>query len=495
MLKNSRIWDCSSNFLSCEGPTQKQMSRFHNMSLQVAETTDLAADEKKGTGHDHDIASGGLYEDQTSETANLLPFNRDDSNDEDEPSTGVKWTPLTEHKKVILYQWTGLSKKTSFLKKIIKGDNEENKGFASKVKKIKILQSKTEDQSPRFSQEKTSRLNHMMESFRRRSSKSAVNKTDSVEGDLAENTQGPEWAEDVSVRSYFMQEISETDEKLPLKDTIKLEDKTVCINVFPKDDQHQAAQEVEKRNHPITAEINRKQLSPKKILEPQGGQLSHQLDMVDADANEDGASHQSVDGPHRPHNQLLSSHQPASDTCTAQHMAPYSDDPSSSMVTSSALEETSSLEGGMAMIESLDSTEAFMREITAVKNRQDTLENEFLQLRSRHHSDNNIITELLWEQHLRYSQLLVNMNDLREQQNTDIVNMKDVVLFMEEKMAYQSYERARDIWVSVQLLVSIYTAHNANQSWKSFLTAVYRADTVCHISGFKYKDIKLSFFW
>ncbi|XP_075691561.1 testis-specific protein TEX28 isoform X2 [Rhinoderma darwinii] len=432
----------------------------------------MVSNEKKETKHDHDTANGENYEDRTSETINLLSVNQED----DDPSTGVKWSPLKDHKKVILYQWTGLSKKPNFLKKMAKTGKEEKKAFVSKVKKSKIHQNKTEDACPGVSHDKMSRLNHMMESLKRRSSKTAVNKAAScpVVGSLPENRQSQEWLEDVSVRSYFMQKTLDLSELLHVEKTSQLENRIEYLHLLPKSDQPQAAQiqlQSEKGNHLIAAEVAHLELCQKKLLELEQGHLSNPLSMASEDLDGENVDLQSADGLQNPLLLPTSSQEPASNACAVHDMAPYFyyKDPSLAWIPSSSFVETSSLAGEIPITPkgSLDrrccNIEPLMKEITAVKYKQDFLEKECLQLRSRYLSDNSIIMELLREQHLRYSHLLVHMNDLREQQNAEIENMKEVILFMEEKMAYQSYERARDIWDEMGLFQSRLSKIEAEQ--------------------------------
>ena len=48
---------------------------------------------------------------------------------------------------------------------------------------------------------------------------------------------------------------------------------------------------------------------------------------------------------------------------------------------------------------------------------------------------------------LRYERLEEQLNDLTELHQNEMTNLKQELASMEEKVAYQSYERARDIQV------------------------------------------------
>lgn len=50
----------------------------------------------------------------------------------------------------------------------------------------------------------------------------------------------------------------------------------------------------------------------------------------------------------------------------------------------------------------------------------------------------------------RYERLEEQLNDLTELHQNEMTNLKQELASMEEKVAYQSYERARDIQVKLQ---------------------------------------------
>lgn len=54
---------------------------------------------------------------------------------------------------------------------------------------------------------------------------------------------------------------------------------------------------------------------------------------------------------------------------------------------------------------------------------------------------------------LRYERLEEQLNDLTELHQNEMTNLKQELASMEEKVAYQSYERARDIQVKKRFIV------------------------------------------
>lgn len=59
---------------------------------------------------------------------------------------------------------------------------------------------------------------------------------------------------------------------------------------------------------------------------------------------------------------------------------------------------------------------------------------------------------------LRYERLEEQLNDLTELHQNEMTNLKQELASMEEKVAYQSYERARDIQVIKKFLKDNLTA-------------------------------------
>lgn len=62
----------------------------------------------------------------------------------------------------------------------------------------------------------------------------------------------------------------------------------------------------------------------------------------------------------------------------------------------------------------------------------------------------------------RCERLEEQLNDLTELHQNEILNLKQELASMEEKIAYQSYERARDIQVCVGLMNKVLLKRNKN---------------------------------
>lgn len=56
----------------------------------------------------------------------------------------------------------------------------------------------------------------------------------------------------------------------------------------------------------------------------------------------------------------------------------------------------------------------------------------------------------------RYERLEEQLNDLTELHQNEMTNLKQELASMEEKVAYQSYERARDIQVDISQVWLLY---------------------------------------
>ncbi|XP_069842259.1 uncharacterized protein [Dendropsophus ebraccatus] len=406
MLKNSKSWDSLTNILAHDDQSQKDSSSLGQHSIKMAlqqmpETMDIIAMNKgEDTNYDNGMTNSGNYDDRTSETVSLLTLNEDE--DDDGPSTGVKWPPLKEHKKVILYPWTGLSRRPSFFKKMTKASKEERKPLITNAKKAESYEDKTEDACPRVNHDKMSKLNHKMENFMRRS-KCAVKEVVlcPVVGDLVENKNGPEWAEEVDVQPYFMQTMVELSEQLQMEEKSQLKNDTRYLDVWPIAEQNQAAQVLlglENRRCPIAAEIAQLQLQIK-LLEPEQGHMRNQPYL--AHEEEESVGPQAVDHLENPSTYLPLSQESTSYACPVQDIPPYSYKRAPSLT----LIPSSSQAGGITgtLGSKCSSTDPFTTEITAVKNRQDLLEKQFLHLSSGYYSDYNNIMEFLRAQHLRKS--------------------------------------------------------------------------------------------
>ncbi|XP_054881918.1 transmembrane and coiled-coil domains protein 1b isoform X1 [Poeciliopsis prolifica] len=89
--------------------------------------------------------------------------------------------------------------------------------------------------------------------------------------------------------------------------------------------------------------------------------------------------------------------------------------------------------------------DAFLHEIHELRDNQGRLEESFENLKSHYQRDYTMIMEALQEERYRCERLEEQLNDLTELHQNEILNLKQELASMEEKIAYQSYERARDI--------------------------------------------------
>uniref|UniRef100_A0A4W4EI97 Transmembrane and coiled-coil domain family 1b n=1 Tax=Electrophorus electricus TaxID=8005 RepID=A0A4W4EI97_ELEEL len=85
------------------------------------------------------------------------------------------------------------------------------------------------------------------------------------------------------------------------------------------------------------------------------------------------------------------------------------------------------------------------QEIQDLRENQGRLEESFENLKSHYQRDYTVIMQALQEERYRCERLEEQLNDLTELHQNEILNLKQELASMEEKIAYQSYERARDI--------------------------------------------------
>ncbi|KFO79814.1 transmembrane and coiled-coil domains protein 1 isoform X1 [Cuculus canorus] len=89
--------------------------------------------------------------------------------------------------------------------------------------------------------------------------------------------------------------------------------------------------------------------------------------------------------------------------------------------------------------------DAILHEIQEIRETQARLEESFEDLKVRYQRDYSLIMQTLQEERYRCERLEEQLNDLTELHQNEILNLKQELASMEEKIAYQSYERARDI--------------------------------------------------
>ncbi|CDQ74530.1 unnamed protein product [Oncorhynchus mykiss] len=89
--------------------------------------------------------------------------------------------------------------------------------------------------------------------------------------------------------------------------------------------------------------------------------------------------------------------------------------------------------------------DTLLHEVQELRDNQGRLDESFNSLKSHYQRDYTMIIQALQEERYRCERLEEQLNDLTELHQNEILNLKQELASMEEKIAYQSYERARDI--------------------------------------------------
>ncbi|XP_044067896.1 transmembrane and coiled-coil domains protein 1 isoform X8 [Siniperca chuatsi] len=91
------------------------------------------------------------------------------------------------------------------------------------------------------------------------------------------------------------------------------------------------------------------------------------------------------------------------------------------------------------------SLDMLLQEVQELREGQARLEESLDGLKSHYQRDYTVVMQALQEERFRCERLEEQLNDLTELHQNEILNLKQELASMEEKIAYQSYERARDI--------------------------------------------------
>ncbi|XP_028924922.1 transmembrane and coiled-coil domains protein 2 isoform X2 [Ornithorhynchus anatinus] len=94
--------------------------------------------------------------------------------------------------------------------------------------------------------------------------------------------------------------------------------------------------------------------------------------------------------------------------------------------------------------------DALLEELRDIKESQAHLDDSLEDLKAQLQRDYTYMTQCLQEERYRYERLEEQLNDLTELHQNEMTNLKQELASMEEKVAYQSYERARDIQEAVE---------------------------------------------
>ncbi|KAI1897155.1 hypothetical protein AGOR_G00080280 [Albula goreensis] len=96
------------------------------------------------------------------------------------------------------------------------------------------------------------------------------------------------------------------------------------------------------------------------------------------------------------------------------------------------------------------SWDVLLEELREIKAGQTHLEDDIEDMKTQLQSDYSYMTQCLQEERYRYERLEEQLNDLTELHQNEMTNLKQELASMEEKVAYQSYERGRDIQEAVE---------------------------------------------
>ncbi|KAG8436042.1 hypothetical protein GDO86_007226 [Hymenochirus boettgeri] len=96
-------------------------------------------------------------------------------------------------------------------------------------------------------------------------------------------------------------------------------------------------------------------------------------------------------------------------------------------------------------VQGLSGFEDVIQEIQEIREAQGQLEESLEGLKTQYQRDYSFVLQALQEERYRCERLEEQLNDLTELHQNEILNLKQELASMEEKIAYQSYERARDI--------------------------------------------------
>ncbi|XP_067382297.1 transmembrane and coiled-coil domains protein 1 isoform X2 [Channa argus] len=93
----------------------------------------------------------------------------------------------------------------------------------------------------------------------------------------------------------------------------------------------------------------------------------------------------------------------------------------------------------------ISSLDMVLQELHELRESQVRLEESLDGLKNHYQRDYTVVMQALQEERFRCERLEEQLNDLTELHQNEILNLKQELASMEEKIAYQSYERARDI--------------------------------------------------
>lgn len=86
-----------------------------------------------------------------------------------------------------------------------------------------------------------------------------------------------------------------------------------------------------------------------------------------------------------------------------------------------------------------------LEELREIKETQSQLADDIENLKTQFKRDYGFISQMLQEERYRYERLEDQLNDLTDLHQHETANLKQELASIEEKVAYQAYERSRDV--------------------------------------------------
>ncbi|KAM7396939.1 hypothetical protein PAMP_019942 [Pampus punctatissimus] len=102
-------------------------------------------------------------------------------------------------------------------------------------------------------------------------------------------------------------------------------------------------------------------------------------------------------------------------------------------------------QGQHAGVDSQSRLTLSLEELREIKDAQNQLEEDMEEIKAQFKRDYDIISQTLQEERYRYERLEDQLNDVTELHQHEMTNLKQELASIEERVAYQAHERARDI--------------------------------------------------
>ncbi|NXR26528.1 TMCC3 protein, partial [Cinclus mexicanus] len=147
----------------------------------------------------------------------------------------------------------------------------------------------------------------------------------------------------------------------------------------------------------------------------------------------------------------------------------YVSDDECSSGTSGSADSNGNTSFSPAVASTLDSQgklSMILEELREIKETQSQLADDIENLKTQFKRDYGFISQMLQEERYRYERLEDQLNDLTDLHQHETANLKQELASIEEKVAYQAYERSRDVQLQVSDFCS-FTFSKAAQDLQS----------------------------